>query len=156
MVNNKKSLAIIFGIVLLGLVLLFLYDREESIEEPVIPHKEIASNEVVNVKMTIGFQDGPTWKWKNVTLSELEVNEILSWFNSVPENEITEVENYTSALVAGIGIELKSNYEIRIQYDQKNVYVTRNDVKSGNALTKYILNGSELNDFFDKKMNRSK
>ena len=155
MVIKNKSLAIILGIVILGLVLLFLYDREKSIEEPVILHKEIAANEVVKVNMTKWVLDGVTWKQKDVELNQQEVNQIRSWFNSVPTNMIREVQNVNPNLSAGIMFEIKSNAKVLIQYDKKDIYVTRNDLKSDYSQTKYVVDGSELNDFFDNKLNLS-
>lgn len=54
----------------------------------------------------------------------------------------------------GVVIKLKSNSEIRIQYDQKKVFITRNDVKPDYAQTKYYIDGPELNDFFKSKIDK--
>ncbi|WP_027091180.1 hypothetical protein [Cohnella thermotolerans] len=156
MVNkNKLSVAILLGIVTFGLLLLFLYNREKPIEGPAILNKEIASNEVVKVNMTKWILDGVTWKQEDVNLSQEEINQIRSWINSVPTNRIREVQVVNPNISAGIVFELKSNAEIRIQYDKKDIYITRNDLNSDYKQTKYVVEGTQLNDFFENKMNRS-
>jgi hypothetical protein len=147
-INNKRSVTTMIAVLSLTLVFL-LFTGCEKMEEPMILHKEIAADEIIKVSMSEWVYGGSRVQQANVDLNQTEINQLRSLFNSVPEDRVKEVQIVNPNLIAGIVFDLKSNAEVRVQYDKKDVYVTRTD-KTGQK--KYVVEYPELKNFFDNKL----
>lgn len=90
--------------------------------------------------------------WVDIKLRQDEVENIANWINSVPEPEIIELNQIPSnkSISAGIVFRLKTNKEIRIQYDLEKIYITRTDLKKSHVV--YSINKEELKNFFDTQL----
>jgi hypothetical protein len=136
-------------IAILSLTLAFLlFTGCEKTEAPIILHKELAADEIIKVSMSMWVY-GSRVEQANVGLNQTEINQLRSWFNLVPADRVKKVENINPNLIAGIVFDLNSNAEVRIQYDKKDIYVTRTD-KTGQK--KYVVEYPELKSFFDNKL----
>lgn len=89
--KNKYSIALIVVIAMAAIIITFNnFDKPK--EEAATLHKVIASDDVEKAKMAKWILDGATWKQKDVDLNQEEINQIRSWFNSVPADRIREVQ----------------------------------------------------------------
>ncbi|XEC95795.1 hypothetical protein AB6A23_04280 [Paenibacillus tarimensis] len=147
-IKNKYSIPLII-IALLGISIIIINNFDKPGEESVPLHKVIASEDVEKVRMGVMVYHEPRIEAVDIDLTDQEINEIRSFYNSVPADRMKEVQEVNPALVAGIVFNLKSNAEVRIQYDKKDVYVTRTD-KTGQE--KYIVEFPELKSFFENKL----
>lgn len=146
-IKSKYSLALIVVIATVaGIFIINNFDKPKEVSGAL--HKAIASEDVAEVKMAEWVLDGATWKQKDVDLNQEEINQIRSLFNSVPADRIRNVQEVNPNLHAGIVFGLKQNSEVRIQYDKKDVYVTRTG-RTGQV--KYIVDYPEIKQFFDKQ-----
>lgn len=76
--------------------------------------------------------------WVDIKLKQDEVENIASWINSVPESEIIELNQIPSNISAGIVFRLKTDKEIRIQYDLEKIYITRTNLKKAKLFIQSI------------------
>lgn len=113
--------------------------------------KQIASTEMSKAVYT-KEESGAFINWVDIKLRQDEVENIANWINSVPESEIIELNQIPSnkSINAGIVFKLKTNKEIRIQYDLEKIYITRTDLKKSQVV--YSINQEELKKFFDTQL----
>jgi molybdopterin-biosynthesis enzyme MoeA-like protein len=114
-------------------------------------HKTISADEIVKVSMGKWVYGDVGVEHVEVELSPEDMNNVRTWFNSVPDDRIQEVGYVNPNLAAGIVFELKSNAEVRIQYDNNDVYVTRTEPKLDSQVM-YVVDYAELKSFFDEKL----
>lgn len=141
--------AIIILIFLLGVIYLLFVDLNNVTRE--IQIKQIASTEMSKAVYT-KEGTGAFINWVDIKLRQDEVENIANWINSVPDSEIIELNQIPSntSISAGIVFRLKSNKEIRIQYDLEKIYITRTDLKKSQVV--YSINQGELKKFFDTQL----
>lgn len=141
--------AIIIFIFLLGVIYLWFVDSNNVTKEIQIKH--IASTEMSKAVYT-KEGTGAFINWVDIKLRQDEVENIANWINSVPESEIIELNQIPSnrSINAGIVFKLKTNKEIRIQYDLEKIYITRTDLKKSQVV--YSINQEELKKFFDTQL----
>lgn len=141
--------AIIILIFLLGVIYLLFVDLNNVTRE--IQIKQIASTEMSKAVYT-KEGTGAFINWVDIKLRQDEVENIANWINSVPDSEIIELNQIPSntSISAGVVFRLKSNKEIRIQYDLEKIYITRTDLKKSQVV--YSINQGELKKFFDTQL----
>ncbi|WP_289355094.1 hypothetical protein [Paenibacillus sp. S-12] len=113
--------------------------------------KQIASTEMSKAVYT-KEGTGAFINWVDIKLRQDEVENIANWINSVPDSEIIELNQIPSntSISSGIVFRLKTNKEIRIQYDLEKIYITRTDLKKSQVV--YSINQGELKNFFDTQL----
>ncbi len=141
--------AIIILIFLLGVTYLLFVDLNNVTSE--IQIKQIASTEMSKAVYT-KEGTGAFINWVDIKLRQDEVENIANWINSVPDSEIIELNQIPSntSISSGIVFRLKTNKEIRIQYDLEKIYITRTDLKKSQVV--YSINQGELKNFFDTQL----
>lgn len=92
-------------------------------------------------------------RFEDIHLNPDQINEITGWLNTAPESAITMLDNMPSDISAGIVFKVKSNKEVRIQYNRDKVYVTRTDVNR--QMLRYSIEQAELKNFFDEQLKGS-
>lgn len=125
--------AIIILIFLLGVTYLLFVDLNNVTRE--IQIKQIASTEMSKAVYT-KEGTGAFINWVDIKLRKDEVENIANWINSVPDSEIIELNRIPSntSISSGIVFRLKTNKEIRIQYDLEKIYITRTDLKKSQVV----------------------
>ncbi|QHE52821.1 hypothetical protein [Pontibacillus sp. HMF3514] len=90
-------------------------------------------------------------------IQEEELNKIISWFNDYPANKIAEQSridgtSQNSKVKAGINIELKSGYKIKIFFvNGDSIYVTRTVIKGGMQITySFLEEAPKLEHYFEE------
>ena len=142
-------------IVLIGVIYFLLVDVNNNSSEPnlntKIQVKLISSTEMSKAVYT-RQGNGTFINWVDINLSQEEIENIVTWINSVSGSEITELDHIPPnlSISAGIVFRLKTNKEIRIQYDLEKIYITRTDIKNKQVI--YSINQEELKNFFDKHL----
>ncbi|MNI16215.1 hypothetical protein D3C73_695420 [compost metagenome] len=132
--------------------LLWFNHRENSIDRPAILYNELAADDVVKAGMWI--YDLVTAGSVYAELSEQEVHQIRSWLNSLTADKIKEVDNvHPDNLNAEVIFSLKSNTEVRIWYNKKDIQVLTSDKK---VQKMYVIGHPELKKFFDNKLKKHK
>lgn len=86
----------------------------------------------------------------NVTLSKEDISRIVGWLNAAPESTKIPVDDVTGSISAGIALRLKHNAEVTIQYNRKQIIVTRKS--RFNRSSRYLLDQKDLRDFMDQKL----
>ncbi|MCS7463654.1 hypothetical protein N0M98_26465 [Paenibacillus doosanensis] len=151
--NKAKFSAIFIVAIALILGIMFFKPLQQPEEEAAMLHKTIESDEVKNVRMGVVVLKGTTFQQQDAGLSKQEADQFRTLFNAVPADKVREVQQVNPAIVAGVVFDLQSNTEVRIQYDDKEIYVTRTD-KRGQK--KYIVDDPEMKEFFDERMKQTK
>ncbi len=89
-------------------------------------------------------------EFEDIPLDQQQIKHITSWINEAPESAITMIDGVPSNISAGIVLKVKSNREVRIQYDLDKIYVTRTDMNRDGL--RYSIEQAELKNFFDEKL----
>jgi hypothetical protein len=121
-----------------------------------IIEKKIQTNQILNIEMEkkvyttaagMGYISS-----ENIMLADEEIDNIVSWVNSVSESDILVMNQMpkNTSISTGIVLKLKFNKEIRIQYDLETIYITRTDIKGKRIL--YSIEQNDLKSFFDEKL----
>jgi len=92
-------------------------------------------------------------EFEYIPLDTQQIDNIATWINEAPESAITMLDNMPSNISAGIVFKVKSNKEVRIQYNRDKVYVTRTDVNR--QMLRYSIEQAELQNFFDEQLKGS-
>ena len=83
----------------------------------------------------------------DLTLTENQTNEIIDWYNSIPENRITKIDEIDGSIKLGIVIDLDNKAELRIQYiSAGDIFVTI----SNPEIKKYKIDMPEIKPLFNK------
>ncbi|WP_339166833.1 hypothetical protein MKX75_22045 [Paenibacillus sp. FSL R5-0341] len=135
-----------------GAAIMFLYFLITSNPDP---NKPISRNQVISTEMSIAVytrtgDGGAHVSIDNVTLSKEDISRIVGWLNAAPESSKIPVDDVTGSISAGIALKLKHNAEITIQYNRKQIIVSRKS--RFNRDSKYILDQKDLRDFLDQKL----
>ncbi|WP_458123702.1 hypothetical protein [Paenibacillus sp. Z3-2] len=136
----------------IGAAIMFLYFLITSNPDP---NKPISRNQVISTEMSIVVYtrtgDGAGHvRFDNVTLSKEDISRIVGWLNVAPESTKIPVDDVTGSISAGIALRLKHNAEVTIQYNRKQIIVTRKS--RFNRSSRYILDQKYLRDFMDQKL----
>ncbi|WP_051507149.1 hypothetical protein [Saccharibacillus sacchari] len=92
-------------------------------------------------------------QFEDIPLDTQQIDNIATWINEAPESAITMLDTMPSDISAGIVFKVKSNKEVRIQYNRDKVYVTRTDVNR--QMLRYSIEQAELKNFFDEQLKGS-
>ncbi len=84
----------------------------------------------------------------NIELTNTQIQKIITLFNLISQNSIESISTENPSISSGIAIRMKDRSEVRIQYDKKNIYVTRSEVQ-------YIIEDNELKEIFDKELKKN-
>lgn len=115
-------------------------------------NKKISFDQISDTRMekvVYDYETIPNIRFVDIPLSDDQIRKIVEWINSVPDSDVMKWSHVPSSISAGIVFRLKFNREIRIQYDLKNVYITRTD--SWRKQTKYTIRQDDLKRFFDEQ-----
>lgn len=146
-----------FIIFLLAIVTLYIFLIEmnnfmsESKLNKKIQVKQVAKTEMFKA-LYIRNESGVFVDWIKVELSEVDINNIVNWINSVPDSDVIELNQMQSntSISTGIVFRLKDRNEIRIQYDLERIYITRTDVRTDQVI--YTITQKNLKEFLDKQL----
>ncbi|WP_246021054.1 hypothetical protein [Paenibacillus lentus] len=113
--------------------------------------KQVAKTEMFKA-LYIRNESGVFVDWIKVELSEVDINNIVNWINSVPDSDVIELNQMQSNtnISTGIVFRLKDRNEIRIQYDLERIYITRTDVRTDQVI--YTITQKNLKEFLDKQL----
>ncbi|AZK49129.1 hypothetical protein EIM92_18675 [Paenibacillus lentus] len=144
-------------IFLLAIVTLYIFLIEmnnfmsESKLNKKIQVKQVAKTEMFKA-LYIRNESGVFVDWIKVELSEVDINNIVNWINSVPDSDVIELNQMQSNtnISTGIVFRLKDRNEIRIQYDLERIYITRTDVRTDQVI--YTITQKNLKEFLDKQL----
>ncbi|WP_433746154.1 hypothetical protein [Paenibacillus amylolyticus] len=147
MPEKRRRLWLIIGAAIIFLYFLFTSNPD--------PNKPISRNQVISTEMNIVVytrtgDGGSHTRIDNVTLSKEDISRIVGWLNAAPESAKIPVDDVTGSISAGIALRLKHNAEITIQYNRKQIIVSKNS--RFNRSSKYILVQKDLRDFLDQKL----
>ncbi|OMF12066.1 hypothetical protein BK131_18830 [Paenibacillus amylolyticus] len=136
----------------IGVAIMFLYFLITSNPDP---NKPISRNQVISTEMSIAVytrtgDGGAHVSIDNVTLSKEDIRRIVGWLNAAPESSKIPVDDVTGSISAGIALRLKHNAEITIQYNRKQIIVTRKS--RFNRSSRYIVDQEDLRDVMDQKL----
>lgn len=159
----NKYVRVIFLLIMIivgfGSVLGWLrYEEDKNFMSELLLHKSISKDDIIDTragKVIYKSMGSGMAKIEHVEMdiNEEEMNELISWFNSVPANSVHEVGSIEGSVNAGIVLNMRSGFEIRIQYNSSNIYVTRNDIKGKGISIKYIIEHDHIREFFEDLTN---
>lgn len=98
-------------------------------------------------KMVFEKPGDATIKSIDLTLAENQTNEIIKWYNSIPENRVMKIDDIEGSIKLGVVFELHNNKGLRIQYSSAgDIFVT----VSQPEITKYKIEMPEIKPLFDQ------
>lgn len=145
---NKTILGLIalYMIFLTFVLFSFLSDHsDEKFMQDLSLHQMIDEKQIESIKMSKVILINSTYKHADVYLTNEQKQKIIYIFNSIPRESINSIKPINPSISLGIVIRLKNGSEIRIQYDKKNILVTRSEVI-------YTVEDIKLKELFDREL----
>ncbi|MEI2281145.1 hypothetical protein [Paenibacillus polysaccharolyticus] len=148
--RNIKRFWLVMGTVVAALALYFVYmnNRFVDIETP------LSSAEVVRADTSKAIYTkgggGVQIRFDAAVLNETETSRVVNWLNEAPASAKTAVDRIEGSVHMGIALKLKYNTQVTIQYNGKEIYVTKNSRL--NQDSRYILHHQALKDYLDQEL----
>ncbi|MCA0757323.1 hypothetical protein KP806_19890 [Paenibacillus sp. N4] len=140
------GLAAVFIIFSAYVIFSFLTDdSEKKFMESLSLHQKINEQQIDSTKMSKVILINSTYKHIDIDLGKEQAERIINIYNSISPESIKSINTADPSIISGIVIRLKDKSEVRIQYDRKNIYVTRSEIK-------YIIEDSELKSIFEYEL----
>lgn len=144
-INNRVLIGLIAVFVIFSGFALFsimIDDSDEKFMEQLALHQKIDETQIESIRMSKVVLNNSTYSHHDIELNDEQNHKIINIFNSISHESVYSVNTTNPTVVAGIVIRLKNNTGVRIQYDNKEIFVTRSEVK-------YAVEDSELKELFD-------
>lgn len=147
-INNKVIIVLIAFFIIFASFVLYTFltdDSDDKFMQELSLHQKIDEQQIESVRMSKVVLEKSSSKQIEFELNLTQIQKIVSHFNSISQDSIQSIDAVNPSIISGIAIKMKDRSEIRIQYDKKNIYVSRSEVK-------YMIDDIEFKEIFDKEL----
>ncbi|MGF6352254.1 hypothetical protein ABIE27_000150 [Paenibacillus sp. 4624] len=148
--RNIKRFWLVMGTVAAALALYFSFmnNRFVNIDTP-LSSAEVVRADTSKTIYTKGG-GGAYIRFEDAILNEEEVNKVVDWVNEAPASAKTAVDHIEGSIHMGIALRMKHNTQVMIQYNGKQIYVTKIGRFSKNS--RYSLQHQALENYLDQEL----
>ncbi|MNW55922.1 hypothetical protein D3C74_336140 [compost metagenome] len=120
-------------------------DSDDKFMQELVLHQKLDKSKIESIRMSKVVLQKSTFKHIDIELKDDQKQKIINIFNSVTQESVNSMNTINSNISSGIVIRLKNKSEVRIQYDKKDIYVTRGEVM-------YTVEDNNLKEIFDNEL----
>lgn len=148
--RNIKRFWLVMGTVVAALALYFSFmnNRFVDIETP-LSSAEVVRADTSKAIYTKGGS-GVQIRFDEAVLNEEETSRVVDWLNEAPASAKTAVDHIEGSIHMGIALRLKHNTQVMIQYNGKQIYVTK--IGRFSKISRYALHHQALESYLDQEL----
>ena|GEM_PF-3253516 len=149
--RNIKRFWLVMGTVVATLALYFSFMNNRFVDiEPPLSSAEVVRADASKAIYNKSGGSGAQIRFDDAVLSEAETSRVVNWLNEAPASAKTAVDRMEGSIHMGIALRLKHNIQVTVQYNGKEIYVTKNG--RFNQDSRYILHHQTLKDYLDQEL----
>lgn len=148
--RNIKRFWLVMGTVVAALALYFIYMNNwfVDVEAPLSSAEVVRSDKSKAIYAKGG--SGVQIRFDEAVLNEEETSRVIDWLNEAPASAKTAVDHIEGSIHMGIALRLKHNTQVMIQYNGKQIYVTK--IGRFSKISRYALHHQALENYLDQEL----